>query len=237
MSDFARFRRRLQEKADDVRARPVTYVAFGDSVTQGCMEHAAIEHERVYHHLLKQRIVRRNLLTVLNVINAGVSGDTAAKSEARWQRDLIAFQPDLVTIGFGVNDCHMGEAGLALFIEKMDELVRTVKRETEADLLLLTPNMMMLEDNPGVHEKERFVLPRFLETAEKGYLQMYVRALREYLDDNKLPYADTYALWEKWRLEGAAPHARLSNGINHPDREVHDRMAELIEARIFGGNV
>lgn len=144
MSAFARFRQRLKEKADDVRARPVTYVAFGDSVTQGCMEYATIEHERVYHNLLKNRIVKRYPTTVLNVINSGVSGDTAVKSEPRWQRDLIAYHPDLVTIGFGVNDCHAGEAGLKIYLEKMDALVRTVKRDTEADLLLLTPNMMML---------------------------------------------------------------------------------------------
>lgn len=233
MSAFSRFRQRLKEKADDVRARPVTYVAFGDSVTQGCMEYATIEHERVYHNLLKNRIVKRYPTTVLNVINSGVSGDTAVKSEPRWQRDLIAYQPDLVTIGYGVNDCHAGEAGLKIYLEKMDALVRTVKRDTEADLLVLTPNMMMLHDNCNIHEKDRVVLQRFTDTADKGYLRLYTLALREYLDQEKLPYVDIYALWEDWLLRGQAPHDRLANGINHPDRALHAQLAELIEVRIF----
>jgi acyl-CoA thioesterase-1 len=233
MSDFARFQKRLKEKADDVRARPVTYVAFGDSVTQGCMEYANIEHEQVYHNLLKHRIVKRYPTTILNVINAGVSGDTAVKSESRWQRDVIAYQPDLVTIGFGVNDCHAGEAGLKPYLEKIDALVRTVKRDTEADLLLLTPNMMMLHDNNNIHERDRTVLPRFSDTAEKGYLRQYTLALREYVEQEKLAYVDIYALFEDWLLEGQATHTRLANGINHPDRAVHAQMAERIEARIF----
>ncbi|WP_236292064.1 SGNH/GDSL hydrolase family protein [Paenibacillus allorhizoplanae] len=208
-------------------------MAFGDSVTQGCMEYATIEHEQVYHNLLKNRIVKRYPTTILNVINAGVSGDTAVKSEARWQRDVIAYQPDLVTIGFGVNDCHTGEAGLKPYMEKIDAFVRTVKRDTEADLLLLTPNMMMLHDNDNIHEKDRTVLPRFTDTAEKGYLRLYTLALREYLEQEKLVYVDIYALFENWLLEGQAPHARLANGINHPDRALHVQIAEQIEARIF----
>ncbi|KRE99841.1 hypothetical protein ASG89_27320 [Paenibacillus sp. Soil766] len=233
MSAFARFQKRLKEKADDVRARPVTYVSFGDSVTQGCMEYATIEHEQVYHNLLKKRIVQRYPMTILNVINAGVSGDTIVKSEPRWQRDVIAYQPDLVTIGFGVNDCHAGEAGLASYLEKMDAFVRTVKRDTEADLLLLTPNMMMLHDNDSMHEKDRAVLPGFLNVAEKGYLRLYTHALRTYLEQEKLAYVDVYALFEDWLLKGQEPHARLANGINHPDRALHAQLAERIEARIF----
>ncbi|OAS13476.1 SGNH/GDSL hydrolase family protein [Paenibacillus oryzisoli] len=236
MSAFARFHKRLKEKADDVRARPVTYVAFGDSVTQGCMEYAAIEHEQVYHNLLKKRIVQRYPTTILNVINAGVSGDTAVKSEPRWQPDVIAYQPDLVTIGFGVNDCHAGEAGLEPYLEKMDAFVRTVKRDTEADLLVLTPNMMMMHDNDTIHANDRVVLPRFSDTSEKGYLQLYTHALRAYLQQEKLAYVDIYALFEARLLEGQAPHARLANGINHPDRELHAQMAERIEARIFEGH-
>lgn len=40
MHIFGRLHKRLQEKTNNPSARPVTYVAIGDSVTQGAMEHA-----------------------------------------------------------------------------------------------------------------------------------------------------------------------------------------------------
>ncbi|MFD0712162.1 hypothetical protein [Paenibacillus sp. GCM10027626] len=51
---FERLRNRLKEKADHPRARAVTFVALGDSVTQGCMGYGVVEYESVYHHALKK---------------------------------------------------------------------------------------------------------------------------------------------------------------------------------------
>ncbi|RXZ79898.1 SGNH/GDSL hydrolase family protein [Paenibacillaceae bacterium] len=228
MTYFERFHQRLLDKQQDVRARPVTYVAFGDSVTQGCMEYGVIEHEQVYHHFLKQHIVNQYPSTILNVINAGVSGDTAVNSEQRWHRDLVAYNPDLITLAFGVNDCHQGRAGLKPYLKAIDKLIGIISRQTEADLLVLTPSMMMSRDNLHIHPQDRGVLPRFTETAESGYLQMYVDELRMYLDKEKIPYFDVYEMWEQMKQAGKDVHERLANGINHPDRAFHAELGEQL---------
>ena len=87
-------------------------VAFGDSVTQGYTKANTIEAKYVYHQRLKEQLENRYPLTTFSVINAGVAGFTAEGSLERLQRDVIRYQPDLVLIGFGLND--------AVAWEKMD---------------------------------------------------------------------------------------------------------------------
>lgn len=98
MNEFQRLHERLQEKAADVRKRAVVYAALGDSVTQGCMQGGEFEYERLYHQVLKRAVERRYPGTVFNVINSGVAGDTARRSRKRWERDVLMYKPDLVTI-------------------------------------------------------------------------------------------------------------------------------------------
>lgn len=233
MNPFKRLHERLTEKANDVRARPVIYVAFGDSVVQGCMEHATIEHEQVYSQLFKHAVERRFPQTIFSVINGGVSGDTALMSCSRWERDLYRFQPDLVTIGFGVNDAHLGKAGLEDFITSLHALIDGVRQNTEADLLLLTPTMMMKRENPNIHESDRSFVPQFLRTAEAGYLALYVKALRQLAAEKQVECLDLYALWEQMEQAGVDIHSRLANGINHPDRTFHQVISKAIEDIIF----
>jgi acyl-CoA thioesterase-1 len=236
MNKFRRLHDRLEEKASDVRARPVIYVAFGDSVTQGCMEYATIEPNNVFHHLLKKAIEKRYPSTVISVINSGVSGDTGHASRSRWERDIFMYQPDLITIGFGVNDAHEGKEGLANYIESMQELIHHIRSQTEANVLLLTPNMLMKKDNPNIHEKDRPVIPRFIQTAQSEYLPLYVEALRELARAEDVPFVDQYAMWDHMERQGIDIHTRLSNGINHPDRAFHQELADRIEIRLFESN-
>lgn len=233
MSGFERLHRRLEEKHNDVTARPVIYVALGDSVTQGCMEHNFIEHNQVFHQYVKQGLEERYPRTIVNVINSGVSGDTASSSEVRWQRDLLLFQPDLVTIGFGVNDAHEGLKGLEAYIQSMRKLIGVVRTETDADLLIVTPNMMLTRENHNVHRNDLVHVPQFLNTAKLGYLHQYVTSLRKLIDEEQLPCVDFYQSWERWISSGGDIHSRLANGINHPDRRFHHQLAEQIISKIF----
>ncbi len=233
MHMFERFHRRLQEKNDNYGAKAVTYVAIGDSVTQGAVEDGIIEHEQVYHQLLRSRIFKRYPSTIVNVINSGVIGDTAVASKSRWQRDVLSYQPDLVTIKFGLNDAHSGEAGIAPYIEAIEELVGRIREETESDILLLTPSMMMKRDNPGIAPNHRMLVPDFIRLYQQGNLSRYVEAVRSFAARNSLPLLDVYAMWEDMEARGIDIHERLGNGINHPDRLFHHELADRLEQMLF----
>lgn len=230
---FERLHRRIQEKTENPAAKPVTYVAIGDSVTQGAMELGVIEHKQVYHQLLRLRIAKRYPNCILNVINAGASGETADQSRKRWERDVLRFDPDLVTIKFGLNDAHEGEQGLDKFIRSIEDLIYQIRTKTEADLLLLTPNMMMKKENPRIAEGHRQHIPRFVQLHEQGHLARYVEALRTFAAEQSVPLLDAYAMWESMEQEGIDIHDRLANGINHPDRQFHEQLAASMEQFLF----
>lgn len=233
MHEFKRLHDRLLEKAANPAARPAIYVAIGDSVTQGCMEDGVVEHERVYHQLLRLRVAKRYPLSIFNVINSGVSGDTAARSRARWEHDVFTYQPDLVTIKFGLNDAHGGEKGLEPYIGAIRDLVGQLKERTQADILLMTPSMMMKRDNDRICADHQRHIGPFTKLYEDGHLFRYVEAVRAFAAESGLPLLDVYAMWERMEADGIDIHTRLSNGINHPDPEFHVQLAEALESVLF----
>ncbi|MFD0696613.1 SGNH/GDSL hydrolase family protein [Paenibacillus sp. GCM10027628] len=233
MRHFERFHRRLLEKAENASARAVTYVALGDSVTQGCMQDGIIEYESVYHHVCKRRIEQRYMGTVLNMINSGIAGDTAAASRSRWERDVLLYKPDLVSIFFGHNDAHGGKEGIAPYIQAISDFVDLIRAETEADIVVITPCMMMKRDNVRIAEVHKPLIPQFVKLAEEGHLLSYTEALRQFAWGRGIPCLDAYGMWERMEREGIDIHARLSNGINHPDPEFHVVLGAALEKTLF----
>jgi lysophospholipase L1-like esterase len=73
-------------------------VFFGDSLTAGA-EGAA------YLRVLRERAAADAWLRDVELINAGVGGDTAEHLLARVRRDVVAQQPDAVLVFAGANDC------------------------------------------------------------------------------------------------------------------------------------
>jgi lysophospholipase L1-like esterase len=70
------------------------WVAMGDSITHGGS----------YHQQVELFLLTRYPKQTITVINAGVSGDTAAGALTRLDWDVLAHQPSVVSLMFGMND-------------------------------------------------------------------------------------------------------------------------------------
>lgn len=70
------------------------WVALGDSITQGGSYHQQVESFLATHYPDRE----------LTVLNAGISGDTAAGALGRLDWDVFPRSPTLVTVMFGMND-------------------------------------------------------------------------------------------------------------------------------------
>ena len=145
-----------------------TMVCFGDSVTKGAPYVAAPDcftqllARRVNHRLQVCRAgagdsmsaactppspgrgtsPRPTVATRFRCVNAGVGGETSAEGLARIETDVLAHEPDLVAIEFGLNDIrYEPEKRIApeQFAANLKEIVRLL-REAKAGVLLLTPN-------------------------------------------------------------------------------------------------
>ena len=85
---------------------PITIVAFGDSVTHGCFAGGDIDYDAVYWNVLRQRINAVRNYVPVNVINASIGGTTAHGALARLEKQVLSHSPDLVIVGFGLNDIN-----------------------------------------------------------------------------------------------------------------------------------
>ncbi len=80
----------------------------------------------------------------LTFINAGVGGNKVTDLLARIGEDIIAHDPDWITISIGINDVWHGVNGtpLDVFVECYDELVRRLQRQTVARIALFTTTVI-----------------------------------------------------------------------------------------------
>lgn len=227
-----RFHQRIEEKTRDNSAAPVLVVALGDSVTQGCMEEGRMDFDAVYHNRLKQLLEAEHPGATFSVINAGCGGESLPGGLARLDRDVIRHQPDLVVIGYGLNDACGGLEKLGAFKSGLDEIVRRVHDGTEAVLVLLTPNRMASHDNDLVPARWKPDISLFTNTQNNGTLAAFARAVRETAAAHETLLADVYAAWDECEETGADTTLLLCNGINHPNAAMHELTAELIMGQV-----
>lgn len=233
MKPLERIHERIREKAIDNQASTVFVVALGDSVTQGCMEPERMDPDAVYHNRLKKLLERRYPATTFSVLNAGIGGESAPGGLRRLARDVTSRRPDLVLVGYGLNDaCGGGMAGLEAFRAAMAEIVDRIERETQADVLLITPNMMATRDNDAVPERWKPVIGQFVDAQNSGLLAVYAQTIRDLAAARGTALADVYSRWEALVKSGVDTTSRLSNGINHPDAGMHDMAAQIIMEEI-----
>jgi len=229
---FERFLGRIEEKARIASSAPVVIVALGDSVTQGCMEAGAIDHQGVYHNVLKKMLERRFPATTFCVVNAGVGGESAAGGIKRLGRDVLAHSPDLLIIGFCLNDSCGGLDSLPSYKANIREIIEKAKAGTSADIVVLTPNFMASRETSRIAPEHKKFAKTIIGCQRDGVLKAFASALKETAASLGVPVADVYAKWELMAARGVDVDAKLVNGLNHPDRAGQRLIARTIMALV-----
>ena len=224
-----------QEKLTDNPT--VTIAVFGDSVTQGCFEcyldekddiQTVFDAESSYGNRLKEML---NLLypsVPFQLINAGISGDSAKGGVKRIERDVLSFHPDLVVVGFALNDSTAGLSGLAEYKQNLTEIVQKVKAQG-AECIVLTPNAMNTSVSPFLKEKTMIKLAdRFAKIQSDGVLDRYAETAREVARENGALLCDVYAKWQAMIQAGVNVTDLLANKLNHPIRKMHYMTAMML---------
>lgn len=188
-------------------------VCFGDSVT-GVYYHTG--GRRAYTDMLGIALGRAFPAAKDNIsmINAGISGHNTAHALARIDRDVLAHQPALVTVMFGLND--MNAVPLEQYKANLDSIIDKC-RAAGAEVLLCTPNNVI--DTAG-RPTERLV--------------KYCDALREVGKAKQAPVCDCYAELEAFRGRDAGAWRLLMSDEIHPNMDGHKRIAEIMARSIAG---
>jgi lysophospholipase L1-like esterase len=190
---------------------PVRIVCFSDSVT-GVYYHTG--GRRAYADMLDIALGRVFPKSDVTMINAGISGHTTVNALSRIDRDVLAHEPTLVTVMFGLND--MG----GLTLDQYRDLLRTIVekcRSAGAEVLLATPNDVI---NTSGRPTEK--------------LQRYCEAMRDVGQSMNVPVCDCYSELEALKSRDAAAWRLLLSDEIHPNMDGHKRIAELLARSISG---
>ena len=120
-----RTRRDIESGAD------ATIVCFGDSITAGYAV------RRGFPSFLLESLRQRFPDSKIEMINSGISGDTSQDGLSRLDWAVLSYEPDLVTINFGINDCVLG-LSLEEFEMNLVEMVRRIRAGPDSEILLLS---------------------------------------------------------------------------------------------------
>lgn len=240
-----KLKERIAAKSRDIHGtKPVTLAFLGDSVTQGCFEcllnpqtgRMATDYDikNGYHEKLKQLIQTVFPDVPINLVNAGISGDTAQGGLKRLERDVLAYQPDFCVVCFGLNDCGQFDEGLAPYGDALDQIFAKL-HDAGVETVFMTPNMIAPTINRHMHPQllgEGGPAERIVGKQMK-YLAPYLERAREMARKNNVPICDCYEKWHKLHEAGADVSELLSNHLNHPTREMHWLFAVSLFEMIF----
>ena len=231
---------KLSAKNRDIKnAPPVTIAFIGDSVTHGCFECFWIGDGNLdTRHDAKSAYPTRvrEMLNVLfpkaqiNIINSGVSGDNARGGNARFERDVEKYAPDLVVISFGLNDAGGGDGNLPRYRENLAAMFEKTAA-IGAECIFLTENMMCTKVSCHVPDDKSKALAEYLSrTQNSGMLKKYFEAGKEVARAHGVTVCDIYSAWEKMSDGGVDTTELLANKFNHPIEKMHYYTAvKLIE--------
>jgi acyl-CoA thioesterase-1 len=107
-------------------------VAVGSSSTTGLW---VLSPDATYPEVMRRELARLRPTTRVEVVNSGRIGETITGSMARFQRDVIAYGPDLVVWQLGTNDVAWGGRADGLQ-NRVAEGVRMLKA-SGADVILM----------------------------------------------------------------------------------------------------
>ncbi len=200
-------RRFVSRTRSDLEAgADVTIVAYGDSITAGFAV------RRGFPSFWKEMLDEKYPEAGLEMINSGISGDTTLDGLSRLDWAVLSYEPDLVTINFGINDCVLG-LGLEEFEMNLVEMVRRIRAGPGSEVLLLSSQP--LETPPY----DRLVL---------DYYQAIERVARE-MD---VGFVDVHGAWMRRVEQGTPLSSLILPGLDHPNEAGYRIIAEEL-MRLF----
>ncbi len=193
---------------------PFKLIAFGDSISTACeISSQKLAFQNLYAESLRKRFPKAQITVEMGA----TGGDTTQNGLDRIQEKVLTRNPDLVLVGFGMNDHNVPPFGIATdqFEANLRKIVSSIKSKTDADVLLLST----FPPNPdwafGSHQMEK-----------------YANITKEVANDLNAAYVDVYSVWIN-ALARKDPSSLLGNNINHPNNFGHWLYFQALEAVEF----
>jgi lysophospholipase L1-like esterase len=199
----------LRAAPDDARPPVPRLVCFGDSITKGG-----------YPQSIDAKALG------VEVVNAGVGGNTTAQGLRRMKADVLDRKPAVVVVLFGTNDCRLAEPQVAVPVEKYEANLGQIVDQCEkagAKVIICTPPPIDAGPYFQRHKKEPFDTAGGLDKVLAAYRAAAVRAA----EARKVPVVDLNQLLAKEKRD-----EWLSADGVHPTKKGYELIAGHVSAAV-----
>lgn len=187
-------------------------LAYGDSITAGGDATAVeLRFQQQYAGHLRALFPKAEI----EVENGATGGDTTRQGLQRLEEKVLTRAPDLVLIGFGMNDHNVGSVPLEEFEDNLVTLVKQIRERTGAEVILYSTFPPNPDWKFGAHRME-----------------LYAAATARAAERAHCAFADVYSVWMKV-LERKTPSSLLGNNINHPNDFGHWLYFQTLKSAQF----
>jgi acyl-CoA thioesterase I len=175
--------------------QPLRIVAFGDSITAGG---DATQPGLIYWQRWADYLQRKYPRSTITAINGATGGDSTVQGLQRFQAKVLDANPDLVLVGFGMNDHNRGGVPVPQFEQNLREIITRIRQAKAEPVLVSTfpPNPKWKYGSHSMGE--------------------YAAATERVAASTDCAYADVYRNWEAVAAR-KKPEDLLGNNINHPN--------------------
>ncbi len=183
-------------RAKLLSGQPVKIVAFGDSITAGG---DATKPELVFWRRWTDELQHKHPRARVTAVNGATGGDSTVQGLQRLQAKVLDQKPDLVLIGFGMNDHNKGGVPIPQFEQNLQQIIARIRAGTQAEVVLFSA----FPPNPrwkfGSHHMEDYAAATERVAREAG-----------------CAYANVFNNWQAMAAR-KKPEDLLGNNINHPN--------------------
>ena len=187
----------------------INLVFHGHSVPSGYQKTPDVRPFEAYPQLVFQGLKKDHPFAVMNCIVTAIGGEDSISGAARFEKDVLCHQPDVIFIDYALNDRRQP-------LDKVEAAWKSMVRQAKQrkiPVVLLTPtgdSSAKLND-PADPLCQRAVL------------------IRKIAKEENVPLADVFATWCA-EVTGGVPQADLLSQVNHPNLKGNTLAASTVLA-------
>lgn len=184
-------------------------VAYGDSITAGGDATSA---DLIFWKRWADELAAKYPQAKVTAVNGATGGDSTVQGLARLQDKVLTQSPDLVLIGFGMNDHNKGGVPIPAFESNLKEIIRRIRETTGAEVVLFSAFPPNPKWKYGSHRMEE-----------------YAAATERVAAEVHCAFGNVYHNWQS--IAARKKHEDLlGNNINHPNDYGHGIYFEVLKA-------
>lgn len=187
----------------------VKLVAYGDSIMAGG---DASHTNLIFWNRWADELRRKYPSAHITAWNGATGGDSTLQGLQRLEVKVLRERPDLVLIGFGMNDHNTMGVPVPQFERNLKQMIARIRQETEAEIILLSTFAPNPKWKFGSHHMEDYAAATQLVAREVA-----------------CAYADVFGNWQALAAR-KKPEDWLGNNINHPNDFGHWIYYRVLDA-------